>query len=108
MAMYNLYLLPYNNISKYGKEREDSWKGRSSIDDEERYMVDLESIRKVSYSSPTFVCVCDDYNLVASVDELRGELVHMAFYSSWLWEEVVADHSNIVRHRGQCAMRLSC
>lgn len=104
--MYNLYLFPNNNVSKYREEREDSWKGRSSIDDKKRHMVDLESIREVPHPGPTFVCVGDDDNLVASVDKFRGQLVHMAFDSSWLGEEVVADHCNIVRHCGRCAVRI--
>lgn len=61
-------------------------------------MVDLEAIREVSHSGSPFVCMRDDDDLVAAVDELRGELVDVAFDSSWLGEEEVADHSNIVRH----------
>jgi hypothetical protein len=61
-------------------------------------MVDLEAIRKVSYSCPSFVCVGYDYNLVSSIDELRGELVNMTFDSSGLREEEVADHGDIIRH----------
>ena len=40
----------------------------------------------------------DDDDFVSSIDELGGQLVDVAFDSSWLWEEEVADHSDIVRH----------
>jgi hypothetical protein len=50
--------------------------------------------------------VRDNYDLVASVDELRGELVDVAFDSSWLGEEEVADHRNIVRHGGEARLLL--
>ena len=44
MAMYNLYLLPDDNISKYRKEGENSWEGCSTVDDEKRHMVDFQAI----------------------------------------------------------------
>jgi hypothetical protein len=72
MAMHNLYLLSYDDIPEYWEEREDCWKGSSSVYDQERYMVDLESIREVSHTGSALVRVGDDNDLVASVDEFRG------------------------------------
>jgi len=66
-------------------------------------VVDLEAIREISHSSSALVCMRDNDDLVASVDELRGELVDVTFDSPWLGEEEVADHSDIVRH-GEVAL----
>ena len=44
MAMYNLYLFPDDNISKYRKEGENSWEGCCAVYDEEWYMVDFQAI----------------------------------------------------------------
>lgn len=63
-------------------------------------MVDFEAICEVSNASSAFVCMRDDNHLVPAVDELRGELVDVAFDSAWLGKEPVADHCNVVRHGG--------
>lgn len=96
--MHNLYLLPNDYISEDWEKGEDGWKGRSSIDDQEWYMVDFKSVRKVSYTCPPFVCMRYNDDLMASIYELRRELVYVALHSSGLREEEVADHGNIVRH----------
>ena len=98
MTMNYLNLLSYNNIAKDRKERKDRWKGRFSVDHKEWYMIDFETICEISDSSSTLVSVCNDYYLVATINELRRELVDMAFDASWLGKEEVADHSNVVRH----------
>jgi hypothetical protein len=100
MSMHDFNLLSNDNVSEDGEEGEDSWEGGGAVDDEEGDVVDLEAIREVSHSRSPLVCMRDDDDLVAPVDEFRGELVDVAFDSAWLWEEVIADHSNVVRHRG--------
>ena len=61
-------------------------------------MIDFNTIREISDSSSTLVGVCNNNYLVTTVNELRRELVDMAFDTSWLGKEEVADHRNIVRH----------
>lgn len=100
MAMNYLYLLSNDNVPEDGEEREDGWECRCSVDDEKWNMVDFESIRKISDASSSFVCVGDHYDLMSAVDELGRKLVYVAFNSSWLREEEVTDHSNVVRHNG--------
>jgi hypothetical protein len=104
VAMYNLNLLSNDNIPEDGEEREDGWEGRCSIDDEKWNVVDFEAIRKISHSSPPIVCMSDDYDFVASINELRRQLVDVRFDSSGLREEEVADHRNVIRHEGQRSM----
>ena len=100
MTMNDFYLLSYNNIAKDWKERKDGWEGRFPVDHKERYMVDFETIGEISDSGSALVRMCDNYYLVATVNELRRQLVNMAFDASWLGKEEVADHSNVVRHLG--------
>jgi hypothetical protein len=98
MSMNNLDLLSYDDISEDGKEGEDCGESRRSVDDEEWYVVDFEAICKVSDTSPPLVCVRNDDDFVTAVNKFRGKLVDVAFDSSWLWKEEVADHGNVVRH----------
>lgn len=70
VAMHNLNLLAYDNVPKYGEEREDGWEGSGAVHDQERDVVDLEAIREVSYSGSPFIGVSDDYYFVAAVDQL--------------------------------------
>ena len=98
MSMNNLNLLAQDDVAKDGEEGEDGWECRFSVDDEERYMVDLKPIRQVSYPRSPFVCMCDDDDLVTSIDQLGGKLVDVRFDSPGLGEEEVADHGNVVRH----------
>jgi hypothetical protein len=98
MAMHDLNLLSNDNVPEDWEERKDGWESRGAVDDEEWDVVDFETIGEVSHSGSAIVCVRNDDHLVASVDELRGELVDVAFDASWLGEEVVADHRNVVGH----------
>ena len=98
MTMNYFNLLPDYDVSKYWKEGEDGWHRRLSVNDEKRYMVNLEAIGKVVDSCTAFVGMSDHDDLVAAVDELRGELVNVAFNSSWLRKEEVAYHGDVVRH----------
>jgi hypothetical protein len=109
MAMYNVNLLSNNNIPEDREEGEDSREGRCSIDDEKGDVVDFEAIRKISHSSPPVIRVGNYYDLVPSIDELRGQLVDVGFDSSRLGKEEVADHRNVIRHGGQLlASRANC
>lgn len=96
--MDDLDLLSEDNASKHRKEGEDCWKGRFAVYDQEWDMVDLQTVGEVVHPSTTLVCVSDDYHFVASINQFGGELVDVAFDSSWLWEEEVTDHSDVVRH----------
>ena len=70
VTMHNLYLLSYDNVAEYWKEGKDSWHCRFSVYDEERDMVDLEAIRKISDSSPSFVSMGDDDYFMTPVNKL--------------------------------------
>lgn len=98
MAMYNLNLLSDHDVSKDREKGEDRGECRFPIDHEEGNMIHLESIGEVSNTTTTFICVGDDDYFVTAVDELRGKLIDMALDSTWLGEEEVADHGNIVGH----------
>lgn len=98
VPMHDFNLLSENNVSEYREEGKDGWKGGFSIDDKERYMVDLESIGEIPNTSPPFIRMGDDDDLVATVDELGGELVDVAFNAAGLGEKEVADHRDIVWH----------
>lgn len=69
MAMNDLDLFPNYNISENREEREDSWKCGLAVDDKERNVVDLESICKISDTCSTFVCMSDDDDFVATIDQ---------------------------------------
>lgn len=98
MPMHDFDLLSEYNIPKYRKERKDSRESGFSIDDEERNMVDLEAVRKVSNAGSSFIRMSDDDDLVAAVDEFGRELIDVAFNAAGLGEKEVADHRNVVRH----------
>lgn len=69
VSMHNLDLLPNHNIPKYREEREHRGHRRLAIDNEERHMVDLESIGQIPDPGPTFVRVRDNNDLVAAINE---------------------------------------
>lgn len=74
VSMYNLNLLANDNVAEDWKERKDCRKGGLAVDDEERDMVDFESVREVANSSSSFVCMSDDNHFVSTVDEfLNGQ-----------------------------------
>ena len=101
MAMYNRDLFSNKDVSEDWKAGEDSWEGSCAVDDKEWDVVDLEAIREISYAGSPLVCMCYDYNFVSSINEFGGELVDVAFDSSRLGKEEIADHGNIVRHCGR-------
>lgn len=70
--MHNLNLLADDDISEYGKEGKDCGERRLAINDEERYVIDFETIGEVSYSASTFVCMRYDDDLVSTIDEFLG------------------------------------
>lgn len=102
VAMDDLDAFPQDDISKKGEKGENGGEGGRAVDDGKRTMVDLDAIGQVAYPLPILVGVSYDNDLVSSVDQLAGELVDVAFDSSWLGEEEIANHSDIigsVRHR---------
>lgn len=103
VAMHNLYLLPDDNVSEDRKEGEDGRERRFAVYDEERNVVDLQAICEIADTGAAFVGMGDDDDFVAAVDELGRQLVYVTLDSSRLWEEEVADHGNVVRHRDEPA-----
>lgn len=69
MAMHNLDLLSNDDIAEYRKEREDSRKGCLPVNNEERYMIDFETICQIVNTSPSFICMSDDDDFMAAIDE---------------------------------------
>lgn len=69
MAVDNLNLFANDNIPEYGEEREHRRHSRLAIYDEERHMVNLETIGKIPNPSAPFVCVSDDYDFMTTVDK---------------------------------------
>lgn len=98
MPVDYLNLLSNNDVPQDRKGGKDGWESRLSVDDKERNMVDFQTIRQVANASAPFVCVRDDYDLVASIYEFCRKLVDMAFNAAWLRKEKIAGHCNIVRH----------
>jgi hypothetical protein len=99
MSMYYLNLFSNDDIAKYWEEGEHGWKCRGAVNDKEWDVIHLQAIREVSYTrSLLFVGVSDDYNLVATINQFRRQLIDMAFDTSRLGKEEVADHGNAVRH----------
>ncbi len=102
VPMNNLNLLSENDISEYWKEGKNSRESSFPVDDKERHMVDLETIRKISNTSSPFIRMSDDDNFMATIDELGRELVYVAFNSAGLGEKEVADHGDVVGHFEGC------
>ena len=100
VPMHDLNFLSKDDVSEYREEGKDSRESGFSIDDKERYMVDLEAIGKIPNSSPPFIGMGDDDDFMAAVDELGRELVDVAFNAAGLGEKEVADHGDVVRHCG--------
>lgn len=59
-------------------------------------MIDLEAVVEIADSLAVIVGVCDDDDLVASVDEFARELVNVRLDAAGLGEEEVANHSDVV------------
>ena len=100
MAMYNRDLFSNKDVSEDWKAGENGWEGSCAVDDKKWDVVDFEAICEVSYAGSTLICVRYYYDFMASVDKLGGELVDVAFDSSRLGKEEIADHGDIVRHCG--------
>lgn len=94
--MYNLNLFAYNNVPKDREEGEDRWHSRLAINDEERYMVDLQSICEITNARSALISMCNDNHFMAPIDKLRRQLVDVTFYSTRLREEEVTGHA--MRH----------
>ena len=69
MAVHNLDPFAYDNVAEYWEEGEDGGEGSLAVDDEEGYVVDLQTVGEISHSCSAGICVCDDYHFVASIDE---------------------------------------
>ena len=104
MAVDDLDLLPDDNVAEDGKEGKDGGEGSLAIDDKEGHMIDLEAVGQVTDASATLVLVCDDDDLVATVNELLRQLVDVTLDTSGLREEKIADHGDVIRHDGGCIL----
>lgn len=102
MAVDDLNLLADDNVAEDGKEGKDSREGGLAVDDKKGHMIDLEAIGQVANASATLVLMCDDNDLVATINELLRQLVDVTLDTPGLREEEVADHGDVVRHDGDC------
>ena len=98
VPVYDLNPLSQDDISEYRKEGKDSRKSTFSVDDQKRHMIDFEAIGEISDTSSPFICMGDDDDFVAAIDELGGELIDVAFNASGLGKKEIADHGDVVRH----------
>lgn len=103
MAVYDFNLLSDADVAKDGEEGENRGERCLSVDDKKGDIVHLKAVGEVSHACAVVICVSDDNDFVATVDELAGELIDVRLDASWLREEVVANHSNVV-----CAPRHLC
>ena len=73
MAMYNLDLLPDEDLSQDRKRREDSRECRLAVYDPVRDMIDLEPVCEVANACATWiwrtVCMCNYHDSVTSIDQ---------------------------------------
>jgi hypothetical protein len=72
MAMHNLDLFSYYDVSKYWKEGKDCGHSRLSVDDKERNVIDLEAIGEIVNSGTPMICMRDHDDFVPSVNEFPG------------------------------------
>lgn len=101
MSMHYLDLLSNDDVTEHWEEREDGREGRRAVDYKEWYIVYFDPISEISYAGSILVRMGDDDNFVTAINELRRELVDVTFDSPRLGKEEIADHSNVVRHRGE-------
>lgn len=80
MAVYDLNVLPDEDLPQNRKGAEHRRKGRAAIDDPVRQMIDLEAICQVANACAAGIRVAgwtvgvrDDYDMVAAVDEFLYE-----------------------------------
>ena len=99
VPMYYFDFLSYYDIAEDREEGENGRHGRLAVDDQERDMVHFKAICEIVNPSTTLIRMCDYDDLVASINELCGQLVDVALDTAGLRKEKVADHSNVVRHR---------
>ena len=96
MAVNDIDSFPQHNVPENGKETKHGRKGGAAVDDQERHVVDFQSVGQVAHASPPLVGVGDDDYFVAAVDEFGGQLVDVRFDAAGLREEEVADHGDAV------------
>lgn len=97
MTVYYVDLLPNDNVAEYREKRENGRKRGRAIDDEERHVVNFEAVGQVADAGSILIRVRYDYHLVASINKSLRQLIYVTFDASWLGEEEIADHSDIVR-----------
>jgi len=98
MTMNNLNLLPKNDTSEHGEEREYGGHGGFAVDNQEWNMIYFKTIRQIVNSCATFIGMCDNDDFMTAIDQLRRDLVDVTFNPPWLRKEEVTDHGDIVRH----------
>lgn len=69
MTVHDLDAFAYDDVAKDGEEGEDGGESSFAVDDEERHVVDLQTVGEVSHTCPAGVRVGDDYDLVSTIDE---------------------------------------
>jgi len=70
MAVHNLDVLPDHDVSKYREEGEDSRECAFSIDNQEGHVIYFKAVGQVTHSSSPLICVGNNDDLVAAVDQL--------------------------------------
>jgi hypothetical protein len=74
MSMDDLDSFAYNDIAEDWKEGKDGRERSLAVYNEEGYVVNLQSICKVSNTCTAGVCVSDDYNFMSTINEFLGKV----------------------------------
>jgi hypothetical protein len=74
MAVYNFDSFAYDDVAEDGEEGEDGGERSLAVDDEEGNVVDFEAVGEVSHTCPASICVCNDDNFVAAIDEFLSRV----------------------------------
>lgn len=99
MAMYDLDAFANNNIPEHREEGEDGGEGSLAVDDEEGHVVDLQTIGEVSDARSACIRVCDDYDLMAAIDEFLGVINTAQSYATGFlqWTAGTCDSLHLLR-----------
>lgn len=74
MTMDDLNSFAYNDVAEDWEEGKDGRERSLAIYDKEGYIVNLQSICKVSNTCTAGVCVSDDYDFMSTINEFLGKV----------------------------------
>lgn len=69
VPVHNLNSLPNDYVAKDGEEGKDGGEGSLAVDGPEGDVVRLDAVGQVSNASSSGICVCDDDDFMATINE---------------------------------------